>query len=240
MRQLTIHGHVATALFIAVSSTALRGQDLAGGSFLRENLDLPYNSGGRAGEEEEEEAPEVVVFYGQTYETDATFFCLDQSLSMGGGEWEALQAELTRVVTEFSSAMEFGIVFFHEEATVFPGTKRPARASPAMKQAAIAMVKGTSASDQSTCFLSGLREALRMANRCTVQRKTIIFMSDGKATCTGEDTVTYVQKTLSEVKGLNTKKATINTVGIGFEVIEYFLKSLAEQNGGRYERLRRT
>lgn len=223
-------------LVLLLVSSSLAAQGLGGLGFRKENLDLPYNAGSSYGEDEEE-APEIVRFYGQTYETEAVFFCLDQSLSMGEGEWQALQRELVRVVTEFSNSMEFGIVFFHEEATVFPRNKRPTRASPAMKQAAIAMVRATSPSDQSTCFLEGLREALRMANRCEAKRKTLIFMSDGKATCVGENSVTYSQRTLDEVRSLNTVRTAINTVGVGFEVIEFFMRSLAEQNRGMYRRL---
>ena len=238
MGHRTVHSRALAAIALLVGSSVLRGQEIAGGAYLKENLDLPYNAGARA-PDEEEDPPEIVTFYGQTYETEAIFFCLDQSLSMGSGEWEALQRELTRVITEFSTSMEFGIVFFHEEATVFPSSRRPAKATPGMKRSAISLVRSTAPSNRSTCFLSGLREALRMANLSSAERRSVVFMSDGKATCIGEDSVTYVQQTLSEVKALNAKRSAINTVGVGFEVIEHFLKSLAEQNGGRYQRLTR-
>ena len=77
-----------------------------------------------------------------------------------------------------------------------------------------------------------------MANQSEAKRKSIIFMSDGKVTCVGEDTVTYTQKTLDEVRALNTKKTAINAVGICYDAVEHFLKSLTQQNQGKYRRLR--
>ena len=224
-------------VLLSDSATVLCAQGIGRSDVRKENLDLPYDS--LASPTEEEESPEIVIFYGQTYEADATLFCLDRSLSMGQGEWEALQRELARVVTEFSSRMEFGIVFFDEEATAFPRNGKPTHASPAAKQAAIAMVKSTAASDRSTCFLAGLRQALEMANLCEAKRRAIIFMSDGKATCAGEDMVTYVETTLAEVKAVNIKNTVINSIGVGFDVVEWFLRTLAEQNRGTYTRLRR-
>ncbi|MEM7234337.1 MAG: vWA domain-containing protein [Planctomycetota bacterium] len=201
------------------------------------NLDLPVAVEASA-RTDDDLPPEVVVFYGQTYESEAIFFCLDQSLSMGPGAWEQLQQELARVVTDFSKEMQFGIVFFHEEATVFPTNKRPAVADTATKQAAIAMVNEARPSDRSTCFLEGLKEALKMANQSEVKYRTVIFMSDGKATCVGQDSVAYIERTFNEVRTLNTRNTTINTVGVGFEVADFFLKSLAEQNSGTYRRIK--
>lgn len=224
-----------TVLVLALLGTAILHAQSTG-SPRKENLDLPFDAA--VGDEHEEAAPEVLVFYGEAYETEAVFFCLDQSLSMGQGEWQILQRELIRVISELSSSMEFGIVFFHEEATVFPASKKPAVANAGSKASAIAMVQSTKASNRSTCFLPGLREALNMANQSSAKRRTVIFMSDGKVTCVGEDTVKYTEKTLQQTKAMNTKRTVINTLGVGREVIEFFMESLATRNGGTFRRVR--
>ena len=62
---------------VAGSLSARRGlgaQELGGGVALKENLDLPFNAVGKSGEEEEEEAPEIVVLYGQAFEGDGFVF----------------------------------------------------------------------------------------------------------------------------------------------------------------------
>src|SRR5262245_55553549 len=57
---------------------------------VKQNLDLPFDAAGE--EEDEEDAPEIIVFYGQQYEGDGIFFSCDKSGSMReGGKWERLQ-----------------------------------------------------------------------------------------------------------------------------------------------------
>jgi hypothetical protein len=198
-------------------------------------LDMPSGEGWATSEEES--APDEILFYGTMYEASGVFFCLDQSMSMGESKWKALQKELARTVNSFSTYVQFGIVFFHEEASVIPTSKRPARATAFEKQSAINAVQAMCPSERSTCFLVGLREALQMANKSTVNERCIIFMSDGKATCVGQDSVSYAERTLRETKALNFLKIPIHTIGIGFQPVEYFLKTLARENGGTYRRL---
>ena len=57
---------------------------------LRQNLDLPYDSGALG--DDDEEAAGTVQFYGSNYEGNAVVFCLDDSLSMRNhGRWEIQQ-----------------------------------------------------------------------------------------------------------------------------------------------------
>jgi hypothetical protein len=56
----------------------------SGGIGTKENLDLPFDAGG--GENNEEEAPPTIIFYGQQYEGDGIFYCLDRSGSTANAE----------------------------------------------------------------------------------------------------------------------------------------------------------
>ena len=47
------------------------------GSGQKTNLDLPFDAEG-ADSEDEEEAPELIVFYGEAYEASKVVFCLDE------------------------------------------------------------------------------------------------------------------------------------------------------------------
>lgn len=206
------------------------------GGVQKENLDLPYNAVLDHGEEED--APELIVFYGEAYEADSFFFCLDRSLSMGDGEWQTLQQELIRNIRELSAQVQFGLTFFARETLVFPETKKPATATDASKGAATALVQGLEP-ETWTCLMDGLRSTLQMANEATVPRRAIILMSDGKPACPGSDFVTYRAQILGEAVRLNPKRIPIHTVGVGANVDESFLRTLANQSGGSYRRITR-
>jgi len=80
---------------VAVPSASARAQSVGGGGgATKENLDLPFDALGE--EEEEEEAPEVVTFYGTQLEGDGVFYCIDRSGSMqDSGELKGPQHALT-------------------------------------------------------------------------------------------------------------------------------------------------
>lgn len=77
-------------------------------------LDMP--SGGRGGDEDEEDAPEVIDFWGGQYEGDAFFWCLDKSCSMGwNGEIQQLKQEFSQTLNSLSSQAEFGVWRFQRD-----------------------------------------------------------------------------------------------------------------------------
>ena len=201
---------------------------------LKQNLDLPFDAGGGGGEEEE--ATEFIIFYGQIYEGDGFFYCIDGSLSMADGEFQILKRELARNIREFSPRVQFGIVFFNKEIAVFPADKKPASATLSNRQAAIAWSEELQPGNW-TCLLEGLREALILSNKATVARKAVILMSDGKPACPGMDYVTYLEQIFREAAFLNSGKALIHAIGIGADVNEPFLAGLARQHGGTYRRI---
>jgi hypothetical protein len=227
-------GGCATALACAVAASG--GGAGSSQSALKESLDLPYSALGE--EREEEEAPELIVFYGGIYEADAFLYCLDRSLSMAEGEWQTLQRELTRNIRELRPGAQFGLAFFAREVVAFPESKRPADATAANKAAATALVDGL-APDTWTCLLDGLRTALEMANRSTVARRAVILLGDGKPTCPGTPFATYREEIFALARALNLHRVPIHTVGIGGDVDEDFLNRLAAEHGGTYRRIGR-
>ena len=209
-----------------------------GGAATKENLDLPYDAFGQS--DEEEEAPEIIVFYGQQYECDSVVFCVDKSSSMEGMKWKRCQQEILKNVTQFSEKTQFGIVLFDANVTKFPGSGRPADASPAMKAAAVSYISA-STTGHGTCCKAGLQMALNISNQTTAKRKVILYLSDGRQTCPNAgDEAAYGAATLAEVTARNTQKAHINTLCIapaGGDCDENFMKKLAAQNQGQYARI---
>lgn len=205
-----------------------------GGAGIKANLDLPFDGAGQEGdEEEEEEAPEIVVFYGQTYESDGVFFCVDKSGSMTGQAWTRCQEEVIKNILQFSEKVQFGIVFFDDRIAKFPKTHRPAEATPAMKVAAQSMVMSVQPG-LGSCYVEGLIEALNFANLATVKRRLIILLGDGEVLCNGN--LGIREQCLNEVKSRNTTGVKINTICISCQN-EGFMQALAADNGGTFARV---
>jgi len=207
------------------------------GGFNKANLDLPFDAGGT--NEEEEEAPDIVIFYGQQYEGDGIFFSCDRSGSMReGGKFKRLQNEVIKNISSFSEKVQFGVVFFAGDLTKFPNSGKPAVATPAMKAAAISMVN-SAAFGRGTCTKIALQACMSYAQLSSAKRKIIIHLSDGLHRCNGADPNTYGNETLSEVRQKNTSGIRVNSICIGppGAVDENWMRRLASENNGTYARI---
>ena len=231
---------VSPLCLLAVIGVLLTGSELfaqgSGQPATKENLDLPYDAFGLS--EEEEEAPEVVFFYGQQYEGDGFFFCLDRSSSVANGELDIEKREAIRTISQFSKHVQFAIVFYDQGMMKWPGSGRPAEANGSMKSGAISFLS-TIQAGSGTCVKKGLLEAINFANRSSAKRNVIIYLGDGGTTCPGNDSGAYSRQTITEVAGANFKKHQINAICVGTQVNESFCKSLANANGGTFRRLTR-
>lgn len=205
----------------------------------KENLDLPYDAVGN--NEDDEDAPEVVSFYGQTLEGDGFFYVIDRSGSMqDSGELGIAKREVTKNVTEFSDRVQFGIVFFAKDVLKFPQSGQPAEANPGMKSSATSWVQSM-AGNSGSCCLAGFTAVLQLANQSSSKRKVIVYLGDGGGTCSGEDETTYLNKTRSSVSAQNFQRIQINTIGVLTlnPLNEKFLKDIAASSGGTYTRITR-
>jgi hypothetical protein len=201
----------------------------------KENLDLPFDAVGNS--DDEEEAPEIIVFYGQQVEGDCFVFCCDKSSSMEGAQWKRLQQEVVKIINGFSDRVQFGIVFFDANMVKFPPSGRPADANQAMKGAGVAMVMST-VTGHGTCSKAALVQSLQYTNQSTGKRKSIVYLSDGHNTCNGMDEIEYTKSLMAEVTARNTQRAHINTFCIGSDwVDENFMRNLAAANQGTYTRI---
>lgn len=225
-------------LGIAAGAPRAQAQSVGGGA-TKENLDLPFDALGEG--DEEEDAPEIITFYGQQLEADGFFFVIDHSGSMmDSGELTIAKREVVRNISEFSDRVQFGIVFFAGEATKFPSSGQPAEANPGIKQSAINFVNSIQRA-QGSCVQKGMASILQMANQGTSKRKVIVYVGDGGGTCGRGDEGAYLHQTLSTVKSLNYQHIQINTIGVLNQppVNENFLKQLASSNGGTFTRVTR-
>jgi len=211
-----------------------------GGGALKENLDLPFDAIGN--NEDEEEAPEIVSFYGQTLEADAFFYIIDRSNTMQDqGELPIAKREVIKNISEFSDKVQFGVFFFDKGLLKYPGGGQPAEANPAGKSSAISWVNGT-AGGGGTCQMPALSAALQMASQATAKRKVIVYLSDGGGTCPGgAEEPAYLRQTVASTSAQNWQRVQINTIGVlqMGQLQEKFMKDLASSNGGTYTRITR-
>jgi hypothetical protein len=224
-------------VFLAVAPGA-PAQDLGvGGTGTKENLDLPFDARGES--EEEEDAPEIVNFYGQQLEGDGFFYVVDRSWSMGdNGELDIAKREMVRNVNEFTSRVQFGMVFFDAAIRKFPASGTPAEANPALKGSAISFIQATQ-SGSGSCCQQALVAGLQLANMASSKRKVLVYLGDGGGTCQGADESLYLRQTLAAVTSQNYQRIQINAIGVlsPGRINEDFMKRLASSNGGTYTRI---
>ncbi|MCZ6796298.1 MAG: hypothetical protein O7J95_22020 [Planctomycetota bacterium] len=219
---------------------ALAAQDLGQGG-LKENLDLPFDARGEHSDEEED-PPEVVIFYGQNYEGDGFFYIIDRSTTMQDrGELRRAKQEVARNVSEFSPATQFAIVFFDAGITKFPTSGRPAEAKPGMKVAALSWIANMPGG-RGSCMMQGVRVGLQFANLSNVKRKVLVYVGDGGGTCSAsqQGEQAYLRNMVNTITSQNYQRVQINCVGVlmgGRGMQEGFLKQLASANRGTYRQI---
>jgi hypothetical protein len=221
-------------------SSSITAQDLGGPVGTKENLDLPLDASANL-EEEEEDAPEIVTFYGQQLEGDGIFYVVDRSSTMlDMGELPVAKREVLRNIDEFSPEVQFAIVFFDANVSKFPTNGLPAQATPAVKGSARRYVQSIPGGF-GTCCQQGLAEGLRFANLATSKRRVLVYVGDGGGTCQGANEATYLRNTLVSISSQNYLRVVIHCIGVlnPGKIQEDFMKRLSSSNGGTYRRITR-
>ncbi len=242
MKRLLTLASVFVFCFALTPASLVDAQTLAGG-VLKANLDLPFDAGLLNDDGEDEDAPEIITFYSQQYEGDGIFYAIDRSGSMqDSGELLIAKNEVRKNIREFSSRVQFGIVFFDLGIAKFPSNGRPIDASSSMKASATNWLMAIPGG-RGSCCKEGLAEALKYANTSSATRKVVVYVGDGGGTCSlsGGGEASYLKQTLAMVKSQNFQRAQVNTVGVLQlnTLRENFLKSLASGNGGSFVKITR-
>ena len=206
---------------------------------IKENLDLPYDA---IGEGEEEDAPEIVVFYGQPLEGNAFVYVIDKSSSMGdSGELDIAKREVRKNVTEFSENVEFGVIFFDRNVTKYPSSGSLVYGTMPNKASAISFINSIT-SGQGSCCREALISGLEMINKSKSERRILTYVGDGGGTCSDTELEPeYLRRTISSVTSANYKRAKINCIGVlnPQPLNEEFMKNLASSNNGNYTKISR-
>ena len=219
---------IAVVLFPLILSSTMWVLASSQEEGVRRPLDMP--SGGGGGDGDDEDAPETIIFYGQDYEGDAFFWCLDKSGSMDwGGAMEDLKQEMAGAILSLSPAAEFSLVAFSSNTVVWSPTPRPARLPE--KTAALTWVNSLQA-DGWTCLAPAAIQTLQICNLSSKQHRQVLILSDGAPYCDGIDTSTQA---LTEITMANWQMVPIHTIFIGTETEGIdFMQTLAAMNQGSF------
>lgn len=151
----------------------------------------------------------------------------DVSSSMTGTRIVQLRKSLSAMVDMLTEKDAFSIVTFSSGVETFKSDM--VKATAANREAAQAYIASLSEAG-----MTNYEDALRKALNSTFTDSTVnvvVFFTDGKPTWPVETSPTRI---LTQVKDLNTKEVSIFTFGVGNDLDERFLESLALQNGGAY------
>lgn len=210
---------------IVLSSTVwILAQDGSG----TKPLDLPISLG--RGGEDDEDAPELILFYGAGFEGEAFFWCLDKSCSMAwGGAMQTLKREMGDALAQLSTSAEFGITAYSESVVSFAAG--PAPATPSNKAAAEAWVEGL-VPGGGTCMAAGGTACLQIANQSVRDHRRVLVLGDGVPACGGS---TDAEGTLAAITGANYQQIPIDTLYISADDAGIaFMQQLAALNNGTF------
>ena len=184
-------------------------------------LDLPRSFGTEA----DEDASEVIEFYGNEYEGEAFFFLLDTSGSMRGEKIFNLKLEVIESINQMSDRAVFGLVRFSHSVSSY--RHGPVRATRGQKRAATEWVQGLRAWG-TTHMLKGAKKVIDICRESRQARKTIIIVGDGLPS------TPKAEPTLEGITDYNTERDQINTVLIQQPNARWFMERLAELNRGKF------
>lgn len=193
-------------------------------------LDLP--SGGGSSDEDSEDHPELIHFFGEEYEGDAFFWCLDRSgltkfikcppsnhcnpspsppcgeilLPESLESIYELQEEFSLALSSLSSSAEFGVVVFSNE--VLAWREIPMQADSLNKLSAINWVTGVMWGLES-CIGPAMLKTINLANQSNRQLKQIFLYADREPYCDGDR---KGEESLKQITQANWKSIPIHTI----------------------------
>ncbi len=197
---------------------------------VRRPLDLP--SGGGAGtQNDEEEIPEVIHFYGHHYEADAFLFVIDRSGSMSaGGKWQALLQEMVAAIQGLSSDAELGIVAF--STPIIPWNEQMVTAGPNARAMAISFLAELQPMG-ATCISLGVNAGLQIlrSSHKDIDSRKLILIGDGGQFCAGNNDPEMV---VAEIVTGNWDMHRIDTIFLGnYDAGILLFGDIAQHNGGQ-------
>jgi hypothetical protein len=175
-------------------------------------------------------AADTAYYYGLPIYAQRLVFVIDTSGSMAGGRLDAAKRELIDAIRNLHEDSQFAIVVFNSEVEVWQ--KKLVPANKANKEVAMAYVLSQPARSATASY-----DALETA--FLFDAEAIFFLSDGAPTSGKFVAPGDIINVISV--GNRSRRESIYTIGIAPGLpdgpMEWFMKTLAEQNMGQYRRV---
>lgn len=215
---------------------------------IKANLDLPVNAVG--GEDEEEDAAEIVRFYGLSLEADALVFLLcGRGELWTSGEFEVARRELLRSIRELSVDAELAIVYYNYKGPeLFPTQGNPVKADAEGKAAAESFLNKLKWDGEFLAWMEQpFQEAFALADKVKGKKKRIVYVSDGNdvvdkpKVLSVADGSQVAAEIAARITAMNKKRVPVDCVNVDKsnknpDACEArFLRNLANLNDGQYK-----
>lgn len=197
-------------------------------------LDLP--AGGKAPDsEEEEDAPETILFYGGEFEGDCFVFVFPAYGFCGETTvFNAIRAEISESMMQLSETSTFSLVGFNSQTYVWSPTVQTA--TPGRKGEAVAWMS-TLVPIEAHCVTEAATTALGISQAAESTHKQMMLCGARAPYCNGQGGGDYVNNALLTITGANYEQTPIHTVYFSSSFYggeQFFYQQLATLNGGTF------
>ena len=203
---------------------------------LRKPLDLP--SGGSSSDEEEEDAPESINFYGGEFEGDTFVFCVPAYGFCGETDiFDSIRQEVGSTLNQLSGAVDFSVVAYNSQTYIW----RPdcCSANAGNKASAQAWLGGL-APIENHCLLDAALVAMGLAQQAPGSHKQVIICGAREPYCNGSSGGNYADLCLDSISAANFENLPIHTIYFTssfYSGEESFYVNLSAMNGGNFRQV---
>ena len=193
-------------------------------------LDLPAR--GLADNEDDEDAPETITFYGSELEGQHFFFCFPAYSFCGVFEtFISIKEEVAAAVMQMSPRVRFSAVAYNTETYVWQWKLK--RGTMANKASCIAWMDVLTTGGFE-CLLDAGLTSLQILNQDRHHRKAVLVCLGGNTPTCQSGGSGYPEECLTQITGANIKRHRINTVYIDDVYVgkQAFWQELAAANNG--------
>lgn len=203
---------------------------------VRKPLDLP--AGGAGNDDDEEDVPEAINFYGGEFEGDVFVFILPAYGFCGETEvFDMIRQEVSQTLNQLSVAVDFTVIAYNSTTYIW----RPECCTASLMHKASAQAwLGTLAPIDNHCLLDAALAGLGLAQQAPGVHKQIIICGAREPYCNGNSGGTYGDICLESITAANFENLPINTVYFTSSFYSGeadFYINLAAMNGGTFRQV---
>jgi len=221
---------------VCFTSTMVQAEDGSSSARVKRPLDLPAKGANQ--DEEEEDAPETILFYGAEFEGDAFFWCIPAYGFCGEtATFTSIRGEVTNALTQLTSRSLIDLVAYNSATYVW--RPQAQRATGANKTAAIAWMSML-VPIESHCLLEAAVTTLGIAQATNKPHKVLIVMGARQPYCGSDSGTEYSEQCLMQISAANYENSKINTVyftSTFYSGEQAFYVELAAMNGGTFRQV---